>query len=249
MAFDAHLILAAASVLLGGFMKGLSGMGLPLVATPVLAALVDLPTAIAVTIPVAALSNLPILYACRTEWREAGRLGPVLLPAVVGVVLGTRILVNVDPATLRAMLGALVLAFVAVSHFRLLPRLGERVTRRVGPLVGVTAGMLQGAAGQSGPVVSIFFFQLELPRAAFLFVINVFFFVVDTTQMLSLASHGLYTPARIAQAVAVGCLAIPALLLALRYQRRVSEHVFRRIVLLVLALTGTLLIVRTSLGA
>jgi uncharacterized membrane protein YfcA len=235
---------AAAAILLAGVMKGASGMGLPLVATPILAALTDLPTAIAVTIPAATLSNVPMLYAFRREWRQGRRLVPILLPAMAGIVLGTRILVGVDPATLRAALGLLVLTFVTVSYFRLVPRLSDRLTRRLGPFVGAAAGVLQGATGQSGPIIGIFFFQLELPRAAFLFVINAFFLAVDAAQTASLAAHGVYTRARLLQAVGVACLALPALVLALRVHDRLSESLFRRIVLLVLALTGVMLIVR-----
>jgi uncharacterized membrane protein YfcA len=242
---DPRWIIGVASILLAGFMKGLSGMGLPLVATPILATLSDLPTAIAITVPATVLSNVPVLYAFRAEWRQARRLAPLLLPAIVGIVLGTRILVGVDPGTLRGLLGALVVAFVSVSYFRLIPHLGERLTRRLSPFVGVAAGVLQGAAGQSGPIISIFFFQLGLSRAAFLFVINAFFLVVDATQMLSLASHGLYTPSRTALAAGVVCLAMPTLLLALRFHEWISEERFRLAVLLVLFLTGIMLLVRS----
>jgi uncharacterized membrane protein YfcA len=158
--------------------------------------------------------------------------------------VGTRILVGVDPAKLRAALGVLVLTFVAVSHFRLVPRLSDRLTRRLSPLVVAAAGVLQGATGQSGPIISIFFFQLELPRAAFLFVLNAFFLAVDAAQTASLAAHGVYTRVRIAQAAAVACLALPSLALALRVHDRLSEALFRRVVLIVLALTGVMLIVR-----
>jgi uncharacterized membrane protein YfcA len=246
---DLRWVLATASVLAGGFMKGVSGMGLPAVATPVLAVLFDLPAAIAMTMPAATLSNVAILHAYRDQWREARRLTPILLPAVVGVVIGTRILVGVDPALLRGLLGALVLAFVTVSAFQRIPRWSDAVTRRLSPLVGIAAGTLQGAAGQSGPVVGMFLFQLALPRPAFLFVINAFFLVVDFTQTVSLASHGFYTPARSLQALVVGCLSIPMLLLALRHQHRISERLFRRAVLAVLALTGLTLVVRTITGA
>lgn len=245
--FDAKIVVAAASLLAAGFMKGVSGMGLPVVATPILAALYDLHTAIAVTIPATLLTDVPILYTFRAEWRQARRLIPILLPAVVGIVVGTQILVTVDPASLRVLLGVLVIGFVLVAHFRLLPRLSERLARRIAPGVAVAAGVLQGTAGQSGPVISMYFFQLELPRPAFLFVINAFFLVVDSAQMLSLIAHGFYTPGRSAQAVAVACLSVPTLLLALRLQGRISEDLFRRAVLMVLALTGTMLVVRPLL--
>jgi uncharacterized membrane protein YfcA len=239
------LLVAIAGVLLGGFMKGLSGMGFPVVATPILATLYDLPTAIAVTIPATLLSDFPMLYRFRSEWREARRIVPLVIPAVVGIVVGTRILVSVDPARLRLLLGVLVLTFVAVAAFGLAPRLDDRTTRRAAPFVGAAAGVLQGSAGQSGPIVAIYFYQAELRRSAFLFVINAFFLVVDSAQLVSLVSYGFYTPERWLQAAGAVCLAGPVLLFALHLHDRIGEAVFRRLVLGVLGLTGMILILRS----
>ncbi|MBI2820659.1 MAG: sulfite exporter TauE/SafE family protein [Acidobacteria bacterium] len=238
-------VVAVASLLLAGLMKGVSGMGLPLVATPVLALLYDLPTAIAITVPPTVLSDLPILYAFRSEWRQARRLLPLMVPAMIGIVFGTRILVVLDQDKLKGVLGGLVLLFVAVSYFRLIPHLSDRLAARVGPVVGLAAGVLQGAAGQSGPLVSIFLYQLSLPRNAFLFLINAFFLLADSTQLISLASHGLYTPERLLQAAVAACVAMPTLALSLHFHQRISEQLFRKIVLLVLALTGSVLLMRS----
>ena len=229
-------------------MKGLSGMGLPLIATPIIAALYDLPTAITITMPATVLSDLPILYAYRGEWREARRLAPVLLPlaagAVGGIWLGTGLLVRLSQDLLRMVLGILVLLFVGVAHFKLIPHLSEKIASRIGLGVGLVGGVLQGAAGQSGPIISSYMYQLSLPRATYLFVINAFFLAADISQVLSLNSQGLYTTARWELAGVATLLSMPTLLGGLRMQKHLSEERFRRVVLAALALTGVVLVVR-----
>jgi len=250
--FDLRWLVAAAAILVGGFMKGISGMGLPLVATPVIAALYDLPTAITVTMPATILSDLPILYTFRGESRHARRLAPVLVPlalgAVVGIWMGTSLLVRLSENLLRMVLGVLVLLFVVVTYYRLIPHLSEKAAARIGPIVGLGGGILQGAAGQSGPIISSYMYQLGLPRATFLFVINAFFLVADVSQVLSLMSRGLYTPARWQMAGVAALLSMPTLLVGLRVQKHLSEERFRRVVLAVLALTGLVLVIRGLLA-
>ncbi len=242
---DLRLVAAALAVLAGGATKGITGIGLPVVATPILAILYDLPTAIAVVILPTVFTDAALLYRFRDQWREARRLIPVVPPALVGVVIGTQILVRVDQQLLKIVLGAAVLLFVAMSWFHLVPRLGERFARRWGPGVGLAAGILQGASGTSAPVVTIFFFQVNLAKAPFLFVINAFFVLVDTSQVLSLVGVGIYTPRLFLLVGAIACLALPVLFLTLRLQERISDQLFHKAVLLVLTLTGIVLVVNS----
>ena len=172
---DFRLLIGILAVLLAGATKGISGIGLPVVATPILAVLYDLPTAIAVAILPTALSDMPILYTYRSEWRQARRFIPMIVAGMAGVLIGTQILIRVDERLLKAVLGLGVLLFVVISWFHLLPRLSDRFATRWGGVVGLLAGLLQGATGTSAPVITVFFYQLHLPRAAFLFLINIFF--------------------------------------------------------------------------
>ncbi len=239
---DLRLMVAALAILLAGATKGVTGMGLPVVATPFLAALFDVRTAIAITIIPTTLSDLPILYTFRAEWRQLRWLVPLVVAGMVGIVIGTRILVRVDQRLLAGVLGVSVLAFVATSWFRPLSRLDTSFAKRWGAAVGWAGGLLQGATGASGPIITILFYQLNLSRAAFLFVINAFFLMLDTTQLVSLISVGVFTPRLFLLALSATFLVMPTLFLALRFQARISDQVFHRAVLLVLALTGLVLL-------
>ena len=241
---DYRLLIGALAVLLAGATKGISGIGLPVVATPILAVLYDLPTAIAVAILPTALSDMPILYTYRSEWRQSFRFIPMIVAGTAGILIGTQILIRVDQGILKATLGLSVLLFVAISWFHLLPRLSDRFATRWGAAAGLLAGILQGATGTSAPVITVFFYQLRLSRAAFLFLINVFFLTVDSIQMGSLIWVGIYTPRLFLLALAAAALVGPMVFLTLRLQKRINEQLFRRIVLLVLALTGVVLLSR-----
>ena len=93
-------------------------------------------------------------------------------------------------------------------------------------------------------MITVFFYQLHLPRAAFLFLINIFFVMLDSIQVGSLIWVGVFTPSLLLLVFAVAALVGPMVFLSLRLQKRINEQLFRRIVLLVLALTGLVLLSR-----
>lgn len=243
MGRDARILLVIATALLAGLAKGVTGMGVPVVATPVMAVLYSVRIAVATTIIPTVLSDLPLVYYYRAEWREARRLVTLGLTAVPGIVLGaTWLLATVSDRYLAAALGFLALLFAVTNWFGVLPALAGPAAARLAPAVGLLAGLLQGATGASGPLISMYLFQLRLPRASFLFLINAYFLVVDVTQMVSLYRLGLYTPPVLAGSAVMAVLVMPALLFALRHQHRIPEDVFRRAILLMLAATGVALV-------
>lgn len=62
--------------------------------------------------------------------------------------------------------------------------------------MGLLAGALQGSAGASGPLIAVYLFGLGLERLVFLFSINALFFVLDTTQCVTLRQSGLIAGGR-----------------------------------------------------
>ena len=77
-----------------------------------------------------------------------------------------------------------------------------------------------------------------------LFLINISLVIVDSIQVGSLIWVRVYTPRLFVLAFAAAALVGPMVFLTLRLQKRINEQLFRRIVLLVLALSGLVLLSR-----
>ena len=161
-------------------------------------------------------------------WRHASglrRLAVVAVCGLIGIVLGTTVLVHANPNVLKALLGVLVLVFVATSWAGRLPPVTGRSERVASVVTGLVAGGLQGSAGSSGPLIAIYLFGLGLERLAFLFSINALFLVFDVTQFTTLHQVGLVTSGTLLLAL----LAVVPLLLGvfagLALQGRIDDRV------------------------
>ena len=112
MPFDLTHIFVGAALLLAAFVKGATGLGFPLIATPMIALLLDIRTAVTVLI-------LPNLCMDSAQVIRNGipydvfrRFSSLILPTIIGVFLGTMALVNTPLWILNFCLGVMVILFV-----------------------------------------------------------------------------------------------------------------------------------------
>src|ERR1019366_8566448 len=184
---DARLAFALATIVIAGVAKGVTGMGLPVAGVPILVALYgDLRLVLLTTVLATALSDVPMLWRFRKNYREASILVGFLICGRIGIVIGTRILLYVKVSILSAVLAAVVIAFILVSWFGKVPTMSKVLASRLGPLIGFICGVIQGSAGASGPIVTTYLVSSQISRDGFLFAINAIFFVLDWTQFVSL---------------------------------------------------------------
>ncbi len=246
---DARLIVAVAAVLLAGFAKSVTGMGLPVLAVPILAALYgDLRLVLLCTVLGTVLTDPPMVWRYRAHWRESTMLGGFLIAGVIGMVIGTHVLTVVKGAWLAGALAVVVIAFIVSSLTGRVPTMPRVVAVRIAPLVGLICGVLQGSAGAAGPVSTSYLVSTRMPRGSFLFAINVIFLTLDATQFVSLQQLHLTTPAIWTAAVGIFVLCAAGLGIGFVLQSRIDDRAFKRGVLVMLACAAAGLLYRAARG-
>jgi len=152
MTFETIAILVGA--LAGGFVSGLTGFGTGLTALPVwlsvLSPTVAGPLVVICSI-VGQLQALPSIWHA-IEWR---RVAPFIAGGVLGIPVGTWLLLVVSPETFRLGVGILLVGYCSVL---LLQRSDYKLAwggRAADSTVGLAGGVLGGIAGLSGVLPTI----------------------------------------------------------------------------------------------
>jgi uncharacterized membrane protein YfcA len=212
-----------------GFAHGAIGFGFPIVATPLIALVVDIKSAIALAAPITLV--LVVISALRGG-RLAGilrRFWPVLAGSAVGAWLGTRLLIVAPPEPF-----ILVLALAILLYLNL-----DRLGRGTSPVVqlhpalfglgfGFAGGVFEAIANVAGPILLIYFMLLGLAPAQIVQTLNLCFSVGKGAQTATLAASAAMTPGFW---VAVGGLALPsvaALFAGMRVRDRIDAATYRR---------------------
>ncbi|HKA34157.1 MAG TPA: sulfite exporter TauE/SafE family protein [Candidatus Binatia bacterium] len=244
MPFDLTTLAVAAALLLAAFVKGTSGMGFPLIATPMVALLLDIRTAVVILIIPNLLMDAAQIFRGSLSIAIFRRFRWLLLWTILGVFLGTKVLVMLPAWILNLTLGATVLAFVAWSLLRVEFRISPRLEKILSPLVGIVGGFLNGMTNAAGPVPAIYLYSLKLPKVEFIKSIATIFIVTKLSQLAAVSTWNLFDRARLELSLGVTLFVLAGFYLGLKAQDRVNQETFNRALLALLFAIGVALIWR-----
>jgi uncharacterized protein len=235
----AQFAIVLAAVAVGFFAKGMTGIGGPMFAIPVLAAFQGVEFAVAVIAIPTLVANAWLLWNSRGGTSTVRRyLVPFLIAGAVGILLGVWVLVNVDERVVSLILALTVIGYIIWYLANPQFKLADETAKRLAPPAGFLAGGLHGATGISAPIVGTFFHTLGLMRPSYIIAVTVPFFVLGSIQILSLAALGAYDSERLIAGVIAVIPAMAVLPIAARIGDRVSHQTFQYLVLVVLGLAA-----------
>ncbi len=227
------------TVMVAYYLKGILGLGGPLLIIPVLAGVVGLEFAVTVIAIPNLIANTMLVWQGRTAFpRVKPILVPLIITGIAGTALGSWVLVNLDDRWASLGLAAIVFAYVAWTLVSPNFRLSDVWGRRLSPAIGLVGGVFQGGTGVSGPVIATFVHSLDLSRDAFVLAITLPFQILGIVQVASLSLLGAYDRQRmIASAIAVVPMVI-AMVGGMRVGPRLNSVAFNRLVLAILVLAA-----------
>jgi len=231
------LLVALFAALLAGTVTGLTGFGLALISTPLLLFVYEPRTVVVLTAFFSIFINIAVVW---DSWREARRplALALLVPSVVGVVLGAEVLRLLDPLYIRLAVGGVVVfsALLLVRDVRL-PGAGTRW----GPVVaGSASGALSTSTGLAGPPIVLLLASRGLPKAEFRSTSALYFLAMSVVGLVVLAGRGLIEGGETRLALVLVPAAIVGKIVGTAFLKKVSEGAFRALSLGLVILTGTL---------
>lgn len=237
-----------AGALAAGFVSGFSGFGTALVTSGLWYYALPAPMVPPLVVMAGVAGQLVGLVTVRRAFAW-DRAAPYLGGGLLGVPLGVAALSLATPETLRATVGAFLVAYAA---FQLAgPRrlaIGAWGGRRADAAVGLAGGVLGGFAGLSGALPLVWLQLRGGPSAAQRAVYQPFNLVVLTLAGLGMAVSGHIDGAVLTAAAFCLPATVGGAILGARVYHGVSEAAFRRAVLGLLLASGVVLLVQTLGG-
>ena len=239
------LVAGALAVLVAALVKGAVAFGFPLVATPLLALAVGVKTAVAVSIiPNIAMDAVQLVRRGHA-FATVRRLASLIAFSMLGMWLGTRLLVVLPGRIASIVLGVFVLVFAAVNASGVTLRVPPAWERWLSPPVGLVAGVLGGLTNVPGTPMVLYFVALGMDKYEFVRAVAVTFIVVKVAQLGAVAWYGLLDLHLFVVSLGFTVVALGGFAVGLRLQDRLPPRVFNRAVLAFLSAIGLWLIVRS----
>ncbi|HLZ98279.1 MAG TPA: sulfite exporter TauE/SafE family protein [Steroidobacteraceae bacterium] len=238
--FEQASIMAAVvcSLIVAGLLKGTIGVGMPVVALPLLALFVDVKAAAMLLSMPLFLSNLPQALEGGKTGRCLMQLMPVFLGMIPGLFLGVRILLAVDANVARIIAGFVLMGVGGVTLLAPRLQLQSRLVLPTGITSGFFGGILGGIAAMSGPLVFIFLLAKGLRGKAFTKQASLFLVVSSGLLAILLTASRQFDWLDVSVSTAATVPVVLGMFVGQHMRDKMAPETFRKLVLIAVIAAG-----------
>ena len=233
-----------------GLVQGALGLGFPMLATPMIAAVTDMRTAVIVVL-------LPCVATTVTNIAMTGQFLPTLrrfwfmpLCMLMGAAVGARIFVAYPAFPFALLLAGVILLYLYLDHLSRVEWafvLRHRVASGIG--FAFLAGLSEGTANIAAPPLLMYLFSLGVDRMVFVQILNLCFTVGKPTQMAVLTLEGGVTWTQWAMTLPFVAIATATTIVGIKNRDRIDAKTYRRWLLRLLLVIALVLFMQFAFGA
>jgi uncharacterized protein len=222
----------------GGLVKGLLGVGLPMMAIPLMAASIPLREAIALMYGPVLITNIWQTFQGGYFLIAMKRWWPMMLCVVLGTWFGSKTLVSIEPRLLEGIVGAMVAGFSLVNLLNPTFRIPERHALWLSLIIGITGGFFGGLTLFVGPAVIMFLVSLHVPKEEFIGTIALIYLLGLLPTGVFYVIEGTLRQEHLIPTILACIPVVAGMVLGTMVRGRVNEVLFRKILLISLVLIG-----------
>jgi uncharacterized membrane protein YfcA len=237
------ILCAGIIVLLGHFIKGLSGFASALFAIPLLALFLDIRFVVPVFLLFDFISGLILIIQTR---KSIDKMNALLLLSglVVGTAIGTYFLVSFGNEILKRIFGGLVILFALRILILENDVARKHISKVWGPVSGLLGGCTGGMFGLNGPPIVLYLTHQLKDKQVFRATLYGVFFVDSCYRLILYSFNRLITVQVIKFALYLTPFLLVGLILGSKLHTRIKENLFRKVIATILIGTGVLLMIR-----
>ena len=241
--YELHvLLIMGAAFLVAGGIKGVIGVGTPLVVVPVGALL--LPPTIVLSfliVPIIA-ANAYQYFSSDLRKDSIRRFWPAATAQLIATTITTQFLIRIDPDNLKLMLGVAISFFALLQVIRVNVDIAPRHERFLQVGTGAMAGGIGGVTGFQGPLLMVMLFTLKIEKDMFVTAMAMFFLVSYLPMFATLSAASILGWQELVISLAATVPLVLGIKFGERFRKRVSQELFRKLIAAMLVIIGCNLI-------
>ncbi|MDP2931170.1 MAG: sulfite exporter TauE/SafE family protein [Chloroflexota bacterium] len=229
------IIVGLLIIFLAGITQGLTGFGFALVSVPILIMFLSPKAVVPIVIMDSIAINVMILFEAR-KWLDLRRIWPLIVASIIGLPVGTYLLVVLNVSVLKILIGVITIPFAIALMLGFKKEI--RNEKLALSLIGLLAGVLNASTSLSGPPIILFLINQGVEKLVFRANLVAYFMVLAVATTAALAVGGVVTGAVIKYSLWFLPAAILGTLVGMRLAHRVNEKVFRNAALIIVTIAA-----------
>jgi len=232
------------AVLAGGLVKGTLGFGMPMVALPIIAFIIPPTTAmILLCAPIFLTNFLQIKFK---EGVSSYRFLPMFLSLVVGLIIGARLILEIDINTITQIIAVSIIFAALVNCFGFkINNIKQNYEKIITTIIGFGSGILGGLSTFYGPPMLAYLVAVDLPKEKFVRTVSTMYFIGSFPLYGSLIYYGFATKEDLIFSLILIMPAFISQQIGTKIRDKINHKQFRNLVLFTLIVLGISLFLKT----
>ncbi len=236
-----------AIIILAAMVHGAIGIGFPLVATPFLAMITDVRTAILLLVlPTIAVNLVNILKGAHWH-RSIALYWPLAAYGMMGSFIGTRMLIVFPPELFRPLLAAMLILYLNAERIGVGFAWIHRRPRLAQAAFGLAAGILGGTVNVMLPALIIYALEMRMAKTVSIQVFNFCFLFGKLTQGAVFVQAGFMTGDILRVSLLLAILGLVFIFLGMRVRDQIPAKIYRRWLRRLLVVMAAVLLIQFCL--
>ena len=223
-----------AALVLGGMVKGVVSIGVPLVAMPILTQFLSVKQSVLLLSMPIILGNIPQALEGGELLQTVRRIAAPLVGTVLGNIVGVTVLISLSPHRAQAAAGALLIFATLILLASPKLTLAPRLVKPAGFVLGFGAALMESIASIPGPLLAMYLISSGATGKVFTKQIAIILVVSIVTLILAFSGGRQASWIDLVISAAASIPVIAGILLARPLRDKLPPAAFRALVLLFL---------------
>lgn len=233
------LIFGMLTFFVSALLQALTGFGLSILAIPLITIVISPKVTVPILLIYSMIVNIAVLYSSR-KFIDFSRIWLLLISGIIGIPLGTKLLLVVDTNYLKLFIGILILGFGILLFKGVRKKLKHE---KLGMIpIGFVSGIMGASISMSGPPLIIFLSNQNVEKQTFRASLALYFVLMNTFTIPIYIYNNLITPEVINYSLKFSPGLILGVILGNMFSHKIKEEHFRKFTLILLIILGVLAI-------
>ncbi len=241
------LIVVGLISLFAALIHGIIGFGFPIVATPLLALVTDIQTAIILTLIPTLFVNLVSLASEGNILFAFRRYFSLAFLAMVGSAIGTYILIFTNSEIFKALLAIAIIIYLLADRIKLNFSWVREYPIFSKFTFGILAGILGGLTNVMAPVLIIYSMESKLSKSGLIQALNTCFLLGKGIQLFLFSINGKFTLNDLSISSIMLIVASLALYAGINIKNKIKVSVYIKILRALLLILAVILLIQVSI--
>lgn len=239
------LIIFSLIIFVSSLVHGSIGFGFPMIATPLLAMVTDMKTAILYIAIPTLLINIISIYSEGNFLQAVKRFYPLALMGMIGSAIGTQILIYSSTDFFKLLLALSIFLYLFIQKFKIQMNWIDKKKRLSTVIFGLIAGLIGGLTNVMASILIIYSLESKHTKKEIIQSTNLCFLFGKIIQIILFTMHDSFNQELLVVSFSSLIIVAIAMFIGLMIKNKIPQEIYRKVIKVVLFLIASFLVYQT----